>query len=596
MRQIRRRGTTLAATTLIATSMVAVSAPAEATQPGPNGRIVYAIGAATTGAWTIRSVCADGTAQRAIATDAQSPAVSADGSKIAYDFGGPSSDLAKRGIWTVDADGSNRRRLSTEYNDGNPAWSPDGSKLAITRSTPYPGVTGRIQVTLIDAATGGGAVSLINTSSYHDMAHTTWTPDGTWIYATAKVGSSSAPRSIVRVRATGGDPEVVLPAGSAYSYNHIDIDPSGTRLLVGRQSLNAQSSLNVTDIVESTMTGGAPRTLYTYPTFNSTDSRSAVGYSPDGSRIVFEAQRGSSYSLATALPDGSGEQWLATYGSVPRWSADVSGCGTTPPSPSHVDLKIVEVMLAAGGDRRAQYIELLAPKNEPTLDQPYRLVVFDAGGRQLRSQTLPTRLLPPQRRAGTPILVGTSAADRALRSTRDETLGLSLPAVGQLCLTRGSAQTRRNCVTWGCAVKPVSSPQTTAIAYPTTTRSSQRQGVGSASFRLAAPTPGRANTNGSTGSACLTLALASPRTARIAGKPRAGKKLSVVGTSPRAWNVPPTSVRYRWYRGNRPIRGATKATYRVKKADRGKRLTVRVTATASGLRTGVVAKKIAIKR
>ena len=44
---------------------------------------------------------------------------------------------------------------------------------------------------------------------------------------------------------------------------------------------------------------------------------------------------------------------------------------------------------------------------------------------------------------------------------------------------------------------------------------------------------------------------------------------------------------YRWYRNGKPIAGATKKSYKVKKADAGKRLRVKVTARKTGYTTVV---------
>jgi len=58
---------------------------------------------------------------------ASTPTWSADGKRIAF----ISTDTGKTGLWTMDADGSNKLRL-TEHaqHDTRPAWSPDGNQLA----------------------------------------------------------------------------------------------------------------------------------------------------------------------------------------------------------------------------------------------------------------------------------------------------------------------------------------------------------------------------------------------------------------------------------------------------------------------------------
>jgi Zn-dependent metalloprotease len=61
----------------------------------------------------------------------------------------------------------------------------------------------------------------------------------------------------------------------------------------------------------------------------------------------------------------------------------------------------------------------------------------------------------------------------------------------------------------------------------------------------------------------------------ISGRARVGSRLSA--TQGR-WSLPGVRVRYQWLSGGHPIRGATGSTYRVRAADRSRRISVRVTA------------------
>ncbi|MCG2806526.1 hypothetical protein [Propionicimonas sp.] len=85
------------------------------------------------------------------------------------------------------------------------------------------------------------------------------------------------------------------------------------------------------------------------------------------------------------------------------------------------------------------------------------------------------------------------------------------------------------------------------------------------------------------------LGYAKKGTIKISGTAKVGKKLTAkVGT----WSPIPKFT-YRWYRGTKLI--ATKASYRLKKADQGKKIHVQVTATASNRQT-VVLKSPATKK
>lgn len=69
---------------------------------------------------------------------------------------------------------------------------------------------------------------------------------------------------------------------------------------------------------------------------------------------------------------------------------------------------------------------------------------------------------------------------------------------------------------------------------------------------------------------------------RITGTAKVGQTLTAVtGT----WKPQPVSFNYKWYRSGKAIKGATKATYTVAKADKGKKLTVKVTTKGTGYKT-----------
>lgn len=68
----------------------------------------------------------------------------------------------------------------------------------------------------------------------------------------------------------------------------------------------------------------------------------------------------------------------------------------------------------------------------------------------------------------------------------------------------------------------------------------------------------------------------------IAGIAKVKKKLTAKAG---AWGPAPVKLSYKWYRSGKTIKGATKSTYRLVKADRKKRITVRVTGKKAGYPT-----------
>jgi hypothetical protein len=75
------------------------------------------------------------------------------------------------------------------------------------------------------------------------------------------------------------------------------------------------------------------------------------------------------------------------------------------------------------------------------------------------------------------------------------------------------------------------------------------------------------------------LEFSKPPTSYIIGTAKAGKTLTAV-TGP--WTPAATSFTYQWYRNGAKIPGATKYTYKVTSADKGKKLTVTITGHKSG--------------
>jgi Tol biopolymer transport system component len=115
---------------------------------------------------------ADGTGAIRLTTDIRNdghPAWSPDGSKIAFD----SDRGGTAGIWVMNADGSSPRRLTGAIvGDYHPAWSPDGTRIAYASFT----VGAYGSNVWIMNADGSGAAPL--TAGYEEVQDITWSPNG----------------------------------------------------------------------------------------------------------------------------------------------------------------------------------------------------------------------------------------------------------------------------------------------------------------------------------------------------------------------------------------------------------------------------------
>lgn len=66
---------------------------------------------------------------------------------------------------------------------------------------------------------------------------------------------------------------------------------------------------------------------------------------------------------------------------------------------------------------------------------------------------------------------------------------------------------------------------------------------------------------------------------KISGTAKVGKTLAA---KPGTWSPKPTTYKYQWYRNGKAIKGATSKTYKIKSADKGKKITVKVSAYRAG--------------
>lgn len=498
---------------LVVTALVATPVrPALATSHGPNGMLVYETGAPGHLIW---AVCHDGGSDAVLLGTGAAPAVSPDGTRIAYRG---VSGGNYNGIWVMNADGSNPVQLTTDTSDSTPAWSPDGITLAAQRRITYPDVASHLQPILINVF-NGQVTQLLNDPAYRLQQSVAWSPNGQWVYfPAANIPPGTTFREgndLYRVSSSGGTPQLLLEGMAVFSYGHPTMHPEGTGFAVTRQRLLLPGQLpeeSELDQLDVQMDGGGATVLWTGQAFNTDTVRTISSFSPDGSMAaLYRFERSQSpqrfaeitnldHDVLRTVPMGGSGLFL-------QWTTmPTGGCGSpgpTPPPDSHIELQVDEVMLAAGGNRNAQYVELSDPGAGDLLEEdlPYQLRVYDRVGTLLGVHTIDPALLEALA-AEDALLIGTAAADAALGSTRAQTLGVGLPAIGQICITYGPSTTTLNCVTWGCDVSPVASPQTIPIAYPTATLSAQRQGTATSEFRLSVPTPGTTNLTGQPGGTC----------------------------------------------------------------------------------------------
>jgi dipeptidyl aminopeptidase/acylaminoacyl peptidase len=184
---------------------------------------------------------------------------------------------------------------SGDFDDAEPAWSPDGKSLAFTsnRSTPDPDATynSDIWVVAADNADKGAHLTQVTTNPGSDSSPA-WSPDGKWIayvtqtdphlfdYATHHLAVSPAAGGQAKVLTLALDRMVTNPhfssdgkfiyfiADDDGTQNVCRISASGgevTRPIAGRLMVNDYSLAKTGDIVAQVATIDRPDELYSIP-------------------------------------------------------------------------------------------------------------------------------------------------------------------------------------------------------------------------------------------------------------------------------------------------------------------------------------------
>lgn len=267
-----------------------IAQPAAGSFPGRNGKIALEIWYGVLG-----TVNPDGTAMRALCaperrsgcSEEMHPSWSADGRHLAF-----SSDRASRTathrIWEMRADGTARRRVTPnvfpETGVGNPAWSPDGSKVAFNF-----GLSGG-DLYVVDA--DGTNVRRLTATDYVEEHSADWSPDGSMIAFTADyVSDEESTRRIEIMNADGtGRRRLLGAAGGVFP----SWSPDGSRIAFWRSSSLFTVGIDGTGLRRLARVGSIP-----------------LAWSPDGTQIAF-GRGGSVYIVGV---DGSGLRRVVRRGS-----------------------------------------------------------------------------------------------------------------------------------------------------------------------------------------------------------------------------------------------------------------------------------------
>jgi len=263
----------------------------------------------TNGGWLVVAN-GDGSSQTTI-TDGNDPTWSPDGTRLAFHRPGycdyyyyyPCYD---GGIFAINQDGTGEARLTTESQDRDAAWRPDGTRIAFAR---YAG--GQYALHLVNPS-GSGLTRLTPTTGIISADAPSWSPDGSRLAFTCQVVSGNLDLCVINADGTGLSRVTTDTARDARP----TWSPDGTRIAFTTTAFSGTHELALIAPDGSGLTRVSPGTGVLQP-----------AWSPDGARIAFTAFRCDPYSgcmtpgLFSIRPDGTERTQLtmgADYGAAWR--------------------------------------------------------------------------------------------------------------------------------------------------------------------------------------------------------------------------------------------------------------------------------------
>jgi Tol biopolymer transport system component len=308
----------------------AMATPAHAAFPGANGKIAFSSN--RDGDFEIYSMNADGSGVTQLTNNSASdfqPAWSPDGTKIAFtsnrDPGDPDCDgefvLCNTEIYVMNADGSGQTRLTDSPNnpEDEPSFRPDGAAVSYHRIE-FCGSFG-CEDNIFTQTLNGSSITRFPFGGY--ALDPAWRPDGGKLAFKCIAYDGACPPGNVLSGIYTANPDAssaqrlccAYPAGS----NFPDWRPDGAKLAFS-QDCSPSCSSNRIAAINADGTGLVPLR----------DQATNPAWSPDGAKIAFDDQSGANSEIAVMNPDGTGFVDVTNNSAIdqgPSWQPTLAGAG-----------------------------------------------------------------------------------------------------------------------------------------------------------------------------------------------------------------------------------------------------------------------------